>query len=65
MKMLVDQLLQRFRAPSAEDVYRLISALLQEALGVGPHNPIFDSLWLLACDRVILAIYEDVGSYGS
>jgi len=33
MEMLVDQLFQRFKAPPEEDVYRLISALLQEALG--------------------------------
>ncbi|KAA1099348.1 hypothetical protein PGT21_004258 [Puccinia graminis f. sp. tritici] len=32
MEMLVDQLYQRFKAPPEEDVYRLISALLQEAL---------------------------------
>ncbi|KAI7948232.1 hypothetical protein MJO29_009897 [Puccinia striiformis f. sp. tritici] len=32
MEMLVDQLYQRFKAPAEEDVYRLISALLQEAL---------------------------------
>lgn len=32
MEMLVDQLYQRFKAPPEEDVYRLITALLQDAL---------------------------------
>ncbi|CAH7675619.1 hypothetical protein PPACK8108_LOCUS10651 [Phakopsora pachyrhizi] len=32
MEMLVDQLYQRFKAPPEEDVHRLISALLQDAL---------------------------------
>ncbi|PLW40616.1 hypothetical protein PCANC_13021 [Puccinia coronata f. sp. avenae] len=32
MEMLVDQLLQRFKPPPEEDVYRLLCALLQEAL---------------------------------
>ncbi|MBW0462525.1 hypothetical protein O181_002240 [Austropuccinia psidii MF-1] len=32
MEMLVDQLYQRFKAPPEEDVHRLLSALLQDAL---------------------------------
>jgi transformation/transcription domain-associated protein len=42
MEMLVDQLYQRFKAPPEEDVYRLISALLQEALSVSPRFGVFD-----------------------
>lgn len=39
METMVDQILQRFKAPPEEEIYRLISMLLQDAIQV--HGPYF------------------------
>lgn len=49
METMVDQILQRFKAPPEEEIYRLISMLLQDAIQVcGPFFLLVHPLLMLA-----------------